>query len=321
MTKWKPARKTPMIGNAPRVILGQIQAAPVLIRWGLPWLLTAGGIALTSYVATKALPDIPINKSKIGLAAALGGGGFTAYLLSSTVPDDMKPIAYAAAVIGISGAAYFLFTPSADAGRITPSGEVSSGQGVPNMSPGVMLQNFVVQDDPKQLQTNGNWRQPFGDQTFDVIVENKSPQTVTFFTGAKVYGADNTLLYTTPAVAPTYGRTKTTIAPGGQEAVKVTIPSPNNWGGPKNTDASWGIEFEFFRQQNDVNPFKVSNSIPIVYTFASGLEKFLGATSPLRPVEVHDERDPYHVMGCKKCKRKKKSQPYTLPQANLIYNP
>lgn len=318
MTKWKPAKKVPMLGNGPRFMLGQIQALPVIIRWGLPWLLTAGGIALTTYVATKAVPDIPINKQKIGLAAALGGAGFTAYLLSSTMPDDWKPLAYAAAVAGISASAYLLFTPAEGADRLTPSAKVAPGQVVPDYTAGTLLQNFVVLDDPKQTQTNGIWRQPFSDQTFDVLVSNESPQPITFFTGAKVYGENNTLLYTTPITTPKYGRVKTTLAAGAQEAIKVTIPSPSNWGGPKNPGQSQGIEFEFFRQQNDTAPFKVSNSIPIYYTFASGLESILGQ------VEVHDEMDPNHVIGCKKCRgKKKKSNPivYTVPTVPVIYPP
>lgn len=313
MTKWKPAKKAPMLGNGPKFMLGQVQALPVLIRWGLPWILTAGGIALTSYVATKAIPDIPINKQKIGLAAALGGGGFTAYLLSSSMPDDWKPLAYAAAVAGIAASAYFLFTPPEGTDRVTPSGKVTPGQVVPDYTPGTLLQNFVIMDDPKQTQTNGTWRQPFSDQTFDVLVSNESSQPITFFTGVKVYGENNTLLYTSPIAAPKYGRAKTTIGPGSQDAVKVTIPSPSNWGGPKNPGQSQGVEFEFFRAQNDTTPFKVSNSIPIYYTFASGLESILGQ------VEVHDEMNPDHVIGCKKCKKKKK-KPFSLPQGNIVYN-
>jgi len=327
MTKWKPVKKVPMLGNAPRIMLGQIQALPVLVRWGLPWLLTAGGIALTSYVATKAVPDVPINKQKIGLAAALGGGGFTAYLLSSTLPDDWKPLAYAAAVAGISASAYFLFsTPEkTEADRITASPHIKPDETIPQYTPGPMLQNFVVEADPKQIQTNGTWRQPFGNQTFDVLVSNNSNQPFTFFTGVKVYGSDQVLMYTSPASAPTYGRTKTTVAAGGQEAVKVTIPKPTDWEGAKNPGSDTALQFEFFRQQTDPSPFKTSDAIPIYYTFASGLESILGVnrTSPIAPVEVHDEMNPYHVMGCKKCKRKKKypAQQFSLPTVPLIYPP
>lgn len=326
MTKWKPAKKVPMLGNGPRIMLGQIQALPVLVRWGLPWLLTAGGIALTSYVATKAVPDVPINKQKIGLAAALGGGGFTAYLLSGTLPDDWKPLAYAAAVAGISASAYFLFSPpeKTDADRITPTANIKPGEAVPQYTPGPMLQNFLVETDPKQIQTNGAWRQPFGNQTFDVVISNNSNQPFTFFTGVKVYGSNQALMYTTPTSAPTYGRTKTTVAPGAQEVVKVTIPKPSDWEGAKNPGSDTALQFEFFRQQTDPKPFKISEAIPIYYTFASGLESILGVNraSPIVQVEVHDERNPQHVIGCKKCKRKKKNpQQFTLPTVPLIYPP
>jgi hypothetical protein len=328
MTKWKPAKRVPMLGNGPRIMLGQIQALPVLIRWGLPWLLTAGGIALTSYVATKAVPEIPINKQKIGLAAALGGGGFTAYLLSSTMPDDWKPVAYAAAVAGISAGAYFLFsTPEkTDADRVTPSPRINSDEVIPQYTPGPMLQNFLVQTDPKQIQTSGTWRQPFGNQTFDVLVSNNSNQPFTFFTGVKMYGSDQALMYTTPTSAPTYGRTKTTVAPGAQEVVKVTIPKPADWDGAKNPGNDNALQFEFFRQQTDPTPFKISDAIPIYYTYASGLEAILGVntTRPSGPVEFHDETNPYHVMGCKKCRgKKKKPKPmvYTLPTVPLTQPP
>lgn len=330
MTKWKPAKRVPMLGNGPRFQLGQIQALPVLVRWGLPWLLTAGGIALTSYVATKAVPDIPINKQKIGLSAALAGAGFTAYFLSSTIPDNYKPIAYAAAVAGIAGGAYFLFsTPEkTEADRVTASPNIAPEQVVPKYTPGPMLQNFVVQEDPKQTQTNGRWRQPFGNQTFDVLVSNNSSQPFTFFTGVRVYDSDQVLLYASPQIDPAYGRAKTTVAPGGQEVVKVTLPRPGNWGGPDTSGHDLALEFNFFRQQNDPNPFKVSNSIPINYSLFSGAESILGQTNlrgetrPIVSVEVHDEMNPQHVMGCKKCKRKKKkTQLYTLPTVPLTYPP
>lgn len=329
MTKWKPAKRVPMLGNGPRFQLGQVQALPVLIRWGLPWILTAGGIALTSYIAANALPKVPINKDKIGLAAAFAGGGFTAYFLSGTMPDEWKPLAYAAAVAGIAGGAYFLFsTPEkTEADRATASPGVKPEEVIPKYTPGPMLQNFVVQEDPKQTKTNGVWRQPHGDQTYDVLVSNNSKQPFTFFTGARIYGDNQVLLYRSPTVTPVYGRTKTTIAPGGaQETVKVTVPSPSNWGTPRYDAEGFAIDFEFFREQTDPTPFKVSNAIPIVYSYLSGLESLLGQTNlhgetkPIVMVEVHDEMDPYHVMGCKKCKRKKKKAPFSLPQGRIVYN-
>lgn len=41
--------------------------------------------------------------------------------------------------------------------------------------------------------------------------------------------------------------------------------------------------------------------------------QFLGA------VELHDEWNAAHVLGCKKCKRKKK-KPFSLPQGRIVYN-
>lgn len=41
---------------------------------------------------------------------------------------------------------------------------------------------------------------------------------------------------------------------------------------------------------------------------------------PLTPMVLHDEWNPVHVMGCKKCKRKKRKTPFSLPQGRIVYN-
>jgi hypothetical protein len=53
-----------------------------------------------------------------------------------------------------------------------------------------------------------------------------------------------------------------------------------------------------------------------------GNAAFMGAPANQVPltVEFHDEFDINHVIGCKKCKRKKKkSAPYPLPTVPIIY--
>lgn len=56
-----------------------------------------------------------------------------------------------------------------------------------------------------------------------------------------------------------------------------------------------------------------------------GNSPFMGAPENQVPVtvEFHDELDINHVIGCKKCKKKKKkiSQPYQLPTVPIIYPP
>lgn len=336
MTKWKPAKRVPMLGNGLRFKIGQGPLIPLevaaagglwsgLVTWVLPWLAVSGGIALTSYATSKSLPSVPINKKNIALASALIGGGGTSYFVGQGLSDAYRPWAYAAAVAGIAAGTYLLFsTPdTTEADRATASPQIKPEEVIPKYTPGPMIQDFHVETDPTQDKTAGTWRQPFGNQTFDVFVTNNSNQAFTFFTGVKVYGSNQVVMYTSPTSAPIYGRTKTTVAPGKQEVIKVTIPKPTNWNGPLNPGEDNALQFEFFRQQTDPTPFLISDAIPIYYTPFSGLESILGVNRT-SPVEVHDEMNPYHVMGCKKCRgKKKKPKPmvYTLPTVPLTYPP
>lgn len=273
MTKWKPAKKVPMLGNGIRHQLGIPAVVPVIVKWGLPWLLTAGGIAVTSLVASKSIPEVPINKKNIAVASALAGAGLTSFFLSDTIPDGWKPVAYAAAVAGIAGGAYFLFKEPAllPVPDIIPSKRVAPESQVPPWAPGQLLEAFTVFVDPDQPNTGGSRRWLYGDQNYEVIVKNESNTPITFFVGAEVYTAGATRLYRSPGPSDVkYGRKKVTLAPSNQEGndkrVIVTVPELKGTWWESGYSNGIGVNFEFFRQGDDNAAFKVSESMPIHFS-------------------------------------------------------
>lgn len=275
MTKWKPAKRAPMLGNGRRTQMGQ--AGPIIAsaaRWLLPWLAVSGGMALTSYTASKALPSIPINQKNIALSSGLVGAGTVAYFVSEKLPESQRAWGYAAAVAGIASGLYFLFKePSPEATPdIIPSKYIPPGQEVPAWAPGQMQQAFTVYVDPDQPNTGGSRRWLTGDQDYEVVVKNETSSPVSFFVGAEVYQAGSTRLYRSPGPSdPKYGRKKVTLAaagqPGNDARVVVTVPSLKGSWWDSYTGPGVAVDFEFFRQGDDNTAFKVSDPISIQYSF------------------------------------------------------
>lgn len=117
---WKPiSYGRPMLSNARRYEMG---IAPVVLTVGrllLPFIGYTAAFAVGAATLKGVVPDIPINKDKVGISAALAGGGLTAYYLSGSLPEDWKTAAYAAAVAGVSAGAYLLFH-GAEASKVPP---------------------------------------------------------------------------------------------------------------------------------------------------------------------------------------------------------
>jgi hypothetical protein len=107
------AQRPAMMGNLHPAFRAQMGIAPALVvaaKWGPTLLLTVGGFAAAAFAAKSAIPEIPINKEKIGLAAGLGGVGITSYLIADVVPEGWRAIPYALAAAGIGSSLYFLFS-------------------------------------------------------------------------------------------------------------------------------------------------------------------------------------------------------------------
>ncbi len=339
MTKWKPAKKAPMIGNAPKIHLGQVQAAvPILIRWGLPFIAWAGGAYLATAILSKAVPDVPINKKNLGLASALVGGGLTSYFLSPTISEHWRPAAYAGAVAGIAAGLYFLFqepsppAPESPAANLAKENLPSScqipGSQKPNENMAPALSGIRVDLDLEQDKLGGLKRNKYADQDFAFTLRNLTNDTKCFYVGLDVRDVsgnpvtdpdyDSFPSGMSPIGPSLYARKQVTLLPGETKAETLKMPALGSYWSPV-TGFNTTVQVDLFRNLRDVSPFQQSNVINVV--FVPPWSAWMGqSTIPLVPIEIHDERDPYHVMGCKKCKKKKKSQPFTLPQANIVYN-
>lgn len=282
---WAPARKPPMLGNGPafRPQMGLPVIAPALAafaKWGLPWLLTAGGIAIAAGATKSIFPEVPINKEKIGLAALLGGAGATAYLLSDTIPESWRPVSYALAVVGVSSSLYFLFTPSPAAPPPPPAPEIPPEE-VPEKyrvpgtyqnpyPPGWLAQMITVELDPAQTNTGGTWRNKHADQDYAVSLRNKSDRELWFYAGLKILDdwGDPVKPPTdplfpggrSPASPTVYGRQLVSLKAGEPKSIILKAPA---LGGFTLTSYNTTVEVELFRNYRDTEPFMRSPAISV----------------------------------------------------------
>lgn len=262
-TTWKPAiAKRPMLINGPK--LGQIQAvaaAPAIwaavARWVIPFVAISAGTWLTSNVVSKSLPEIPINKKNIGLAAALAGAGGTAYFVAQGLPEKTQPWAYAAAVAGIAGSLYLLFqeppqpyepgyTQEVTGGVMHPdtppqncavprftAGGGSVGPVLPMPEPvGPAQSGIRVTFDPNQTLTGSTTRSKYVEQEYVATFQNLNDEPRCFFIGLNIKDDDGDPTYVgrtdfpngvSPTTPSPYQRQYVFLAPRGRTA-DVTTP-------------------------------------------------------------------------------------------------
>lgn len=260
-----------MMGNLHQAFRPQMGFLPLAIaaKWGLPWLLTAGGIAVTALAAKQVLPDLPINDEKIGLAALLGGAGVASYMISDIVPEGWRSIPYAIAVAGVAGAAYFLFSRKekslikADQ-RIPGSGIPPVDLQVPKGSPGLEARLLEI-----IIPSATEWRSGFRAQTYRFIVRNLSGQSMTFYAGLSIYDASDLpsagqlLARTLISKDPPYGRTEITLPPyvSGEKDRYVEISTPAIRSPFLQPVA---VELELFRYYGEKEPFKRSEPLQVM---------------------------------------------------------
>ncbi len=292
MTKapWSPGvYRSPMMGNIRPSFHPQMGIAPIVgiaVKWGLPWLLTAGGIAVAALATKEIFPDVPINKDKIGLAALLGGGGVTSYLVSDVIPESWRPVTYALAVAGVSSALYFLFTappapPPPPISPEIPPEEVPIQYRVPGTyqnpyPPGWLAQMISVELDPAQTNTGGTWRNKHADQDYAVSLRNNSDRELWFYAGLHIrddWGdpvkPPTDPLFpggSSPAVPTVYGR-QLVILKGGPvtspERTKSIVLKAPALGGLTVTSYNTTVEIQLFRNYRDTQPFMSSPAISI----------------------------------------------------------
>jgi hypothetical protein len=277
--------RPPMMGNVHPAFRAQMGIAPavaVAVKWGLPWLLTAGGIAVTAVATKNIFPNVPINYEKIGVAALLGGGGVAAYLMSSTLPEDWRPVSYAAAVAGVAVAAYVLFSPGPPP-DLKPPTEGVPGNTAPlgqdffdptKVAPGPLKEMFRIELPRSQSRTGGTGKSTLTPQTYEIFLENRSDRTLSPFVGLAIYDEDFRRIWWSPSRDPVYGRKMYTLAPGERQSVTLMVPpfAPvTSWwkagGGPV-----WVRAQIFVRRDDPIRtPAMESEDIPIDYA-PTGIE-------------------------------------------------
>jgi hypothetical protein len=265
----------------------------------------SGGVALTSFVTSKSLPNIPINKGNIALASALAGGGATAYFVSQGLSEQHRPWAYAASIAGIGSALYFLFKEAPPAPGESPVGgdiqpEVADKSCV---VPRLVLEpagrpqtGIQITFDPAQPKAGGTWRSKYSEQSYAFLLQNFNESPRCFYVGLNIQDADGEPGYSadnvefpngrSPAENSVYGRQYVALAGKGRTA---TVKGPDGKSqevvdylamvlkAPAYTPAlSWGafpgaafntsVAVELFRHYRDGKTFQVSNPISILQT-------------------------------------------------------
>lgn len=323
MTKWKPAnKKPPMLGNGNS--LGGYQLG---IVW-VPLLATAGRFLIPLAVGTGAYfaftgedekgdkTTLGISNRKIAYSALAGGIGAAAFLGSSILPENVRPIGTVVGAIGTAAAIAILFWPDPKKlpeRAIVKDGSVPIDQELPRNTASAVLNNtFKLRMPEEQSLTTGKVRSVHKPQEYEFEVTNYSGKPLSAIFGAKITDPTTTsLIHRTPATdEPSYGRRAYTVPPDNMpHTYKVKVPDldiPLEWWGQYFSGRVVDVGIEVFRNLSDDKSFFESNPIAIRYA-QTGIE--LGSTQSVAPVQValHDERDPNHVIGCAKCKKKRRA--------------
>jgi hypothetical protein len=259
--RYRPA----MMGNVHPAFRAQMGIAPavaVAVKWGLPWLLTAGGIAVTAVAAKSVFPDVPINKEKIGLAALLGGAGVTSYFLSDAIPEGWRPVSYGVAVAGIATAAYLLFTPD-EPDVVTPPSIIQPPTATPGQeaskAPLGIPAGLLIELPEQQSTTGGTIRSALTEQQFEVNIVNNSDKTWQPFIGLAIYDSDGRLVWASDKRDPIYGRKQLTVHP--KTGIRVNLLAPSMSGRGVGYHAI--VEAQVFDKRDDDRYLYNSPNIPI----------------------------------------------------------
>lgn len=283
MTKWKPAKRVPMISNGPRFMLGQGPLIPAeagilaaAMRWFIPFAAVSGGMWLTSNAVKSSFPEIPLNKENLGWASALAGVGTAAYFIAKPLEGTAQAIAYTAMAASLGAAGYLLFKPSTvGLPTKTQNGKVPVNEELPEL--GYLHKNFIVTMPVDQPTTNGPIRSVFFDQEYEFQVTNYFDHQVSFFAGVVLTNADNmSLIYKTQATnEPTYGRKAFTVpADGLPHTFKIKVPKldpRSNWAKGFALGQDVDVVTQTFRTLGDTVSLIESNPIGVRYGL-SGIE-------------------------------------------------
>ena len=262
---WRPMprRQPQMIDNIPRLggaQLGVAFFAPavwgVIARIGLPLLVGAGIVAGAGALAKTVLPDVGIDTSRLPHAALLGGAGVAAYYAGSMLPTGLQPVAYIAAVAGVSASVYWLFSGDPDSASkdLTPTNPLE------DYSERNIRLDFPIKFDPKQPGTGGTHRRVWFDQEFRFGISNHTNENKDFYAGLRVIDKAGNDLHRTNTEDRTHVFAPRMDDKGDVSQVGETLTHPRFW------DAgSHIVEVEIYRTKLSRYPVTVSSSIPISY--------------------------------------------------------
>lgn len=264
---WKPAAyRAPMLSNR-RYEMGNplALAVPILIRWGLPFLLVSGGMLLTTGAAKQAFPNVPFNQENIGISSLLGGIGVASYMFADVLPEEYKGIGYAIGVLGVGSSLYLLFQKPEKKSSYTK--EPDPDNIVPSYYSSVPPLNIYV--DPEQRNVGGlrRWLNPLssGGEDFEVQVKNLSRNELTFYVGLEAFieGPNGIQrIHRSPEKDPYYGRKEETLAPMEERNIVLSLPFIDKIQQAKD----FAVDFEFFRRPGDQQAFHTTGALPMTST-------------------------------------------------------
>jgi hypothetical protein len=293
--KWKPSSYRPaMLGNGPSLGFVPLAAVwPWVLRIGLPFIGGASVAALFSSAAKKDEDGsgVPFNWENVGLSTLLGGVGAAGFYVSGVLPEGVKPFGYAASVISVSAAIYFMFQPAkkdsskaaSDKAKTIGPAPIPPANLVPEAPPGwlVNMLQLVPEPDYGGSLGGGTLRSIYFNQPYRLKIFNNTDKLVQFFVGVRIdpEGSTSPIFKSPQATAVKYGRVGVSIPPKGDFRADVMTPSMNSiiekasffgsllqYAGLQTYSGDMAVSFELFDEPSGGIPFMSSEAFTVTYS-------------------------------------------------------
>ena len=198
----------------------------------------------------------------------LAAGGALAVLVSKILPPGLRTIAgfggFAALAYGVADLTGILETKVTEPPPVIAEPTVPEEEMLPTPAPEfswARVQRVLEMTMPMmQSRTGGTNRNMFMVQRYEFVARNPTSRTLSFYVAGAMYDGSKKV-YQTPPLR----RGKVSIPAGGQKVLFARIPAFSDFG--YKLPRSVSIEGQIFRNRDDAQYFKKTNSISIMMAY------------------------------------------------------